>query len=230
MRGTHWLAVGLGATLALAGCTDLPTAQADAPLLLEAVYASQHGRPTLPPEQRPDEFIDFILHLMDDGSPNNCVIIGARSGEEIDMSGVVVGANGLHFRLPEGTIIPAGGRLVVHWNASGPTTPSDVWTGPGLGDFSLIEGEVILVRPKGGRHVPTPPRVIDYLKWDTDDVFGNDGALFDPHNERAARAAGLWDGSFADVAGADFLMEVLALLNPADGPGVTGSDYGLRPR
>lgn len=220
---------GMLMTVALMGCAE-PATSPFASEISQAGGQLLAARPLLSPANRPDVFIDFILHLGGGGLPNNCVIIGARSGTEVDMSGAVIGANGLYYVLPQGTIVPAGGRLVVHWNATGPTTPGDVWTGPGLGDFSQVEGEVVVLEAKPGRHVPTPSRVIDYVRWDTDADFGNAGAMYDPRNERAAMQAGLWDGSYTDVAGADFTMYLLALLNPEDGAGVTGSDYGLTPR
>jgi hypothetical protein len=72
------------------------------------------------------------------------------------------------FTLP-GLTLPAGAHLQVHWNASGVSTPTDVYTGPGL---DPLEGPIGSVSIFG-----LGTSLTDYVQWGGD-AFGIFQAAF----------------------------------------------------
>jgi len=180
---------------------------------------------------RPEDglYLDFVLHFAgpaSDPRPNNCIFIRTTTGRTIDVGGYVVRSESNSFTMPAGTSVPASDALVVHWNSAGTNDADDVWTGPGVGNLSTLEDEVMVMRPASATN-----RVVAYVRWDTDGTFGN--APTDPYGTTGvslpttaiARAAGAWDTSYVNVAGVDFTRQALQLRERVGAPGTTASDW-----
>ncbi len=172
-------------------------------------------------------YIDFVLHFVGTRH-NNCVFLRSRDGKKVDVSGYVLRSENSSFALPSGTSIPAGDALVVHWNSAGTNDADDVWTGAGLGNLSTTEDELIFMRPASATN-----RVVAYVRWDTDGTFGN--APADPYGTPGvsapttalAVAAGLWDSSYVNVTGVNFIEKALQLADRSTAPGTTASDWTI---
>lgn len=118
-----------------------------------------------------------------------------------------------YWPFPSGVTIPSGGFLVIHWNATGTNTATNLYTGTGtLADLSPSSGEVGFYSSNG---FGSSSDDVDYVEW------GNGGHT----REAPAVGAGIWStGDFA-VA----MTGGLSLNLVSGSPGNKGCNYALCP-
>lgn len=152
-----------------------------------------------------------ISELFADGAGVQWIEVWNRGTSSVPLGGWWLCSYPDYWPFPSSVSLPAGARVVVHWNAAGTDTATDLFTGAGsLASFLTTSGEVgLYVCGTFG----SGACIRDYLEW------GQAGHV----REFAAIGAGIWSADAAVPLSAGQSLT----LDPTT-PGNRGCHYELR--
>lgn len=124
---------------------------------------------------------ELLLDPVGDNAGHQKLEIWNAGSSDMNAAEFALIAGEQSFQLPEGTVIPAGGFLVVHLGAAGSNDAFNVYA-PQVGELSAATGDMVLATRDG--------QLTDYVQW---------GASGQAH-EADAEAEGQWVSGYACLA------------------------------